>query len=134
MSTKFQEAKSLLSGCGLSDKILDRLDSAQIYELANFFKDHASSSYVLHHIRQLAAMELLNKRGSTLLVNKNIATPEQLRNISPSQLNEVVETYLIEQDEEGAMHAVRKAIIENQQAQIALYSIDNAYKLRNNHS
>lgn len=116
MSTKNKSIdKSHLLKLGLKAPLLDKLDTSQITNLLEFSMENSKEADLQRQLLQLASMETSNKKGATYLAIHEIATIQQLKNLTADQIETVIADLNFSQDSKLAVKAVKKYIVLNQQ-------------------
>jgi len=114
--------RTYLINIGMKKALVDKLSDKNIQGLLSFSMEHSKASNLLNMVIQLASMELKNKEGSIFLASEGLATPAQLKDLSPEQVVQALDDFHFHEDPKLTIKYIRQMVIVNQQEKLYHHS------------
>lgn len=111
-------SKQYLIGLGLKELLLDKLTAEQLDDLASYAMEVSQQPNLQQNLIQLAAMESRGKVGAIKLVEKQIVSISQLKNLSNEDVKHVIEVFETSGDEDVAQKEALELIVVGQQEKL----------------
>ena len=103
---------------GIKKELLSKLDKSTIGDLLSYLINNFKVVNLLQALLTIASLEMRGKKGAAYLAAHNLASLQQLKNLSAKDIQELKEEHLFNQDAHIVAKRIKELLIAKQQERI----------------